>query len=384
MNLVNRTSSPRVLLGGLSAQQFMKRHWQRRPLLVRQAWPGVEPPVSRPALFELCAQEDVESRCIEQGRDGGWRLRHGPLQRRQLPPLSRVGWTLLVQGLDLHSDAAHSMMKAFDFIPRVRLDDLMLSWASDGGGVGPHLDSYDVFLLQVHGQRRWRVGPPGDTRLVPGLPLRILANFEPQEEWLLEPGDMLYLPPGWGHEGVAVGGDCMTASIGFRAPTAGELANALLQRLADEIEDGGAAWPRRRFADRGRLAAEKLGEFPADLQRFARDGLARALADPEAGARALGGWLTEPKPQVWFPPGREGLEAGHGVCVDRRSRMAYDQLHLFINGEAYRVGGLDGRLLRRLTDEQTLDSRACARLSPQARLALEEWLALGWLRPYPC
>jgi len=223
-----------ALLGGLSAAAFMRRHWQRKPLLVRSAIADLAAPVTRTQMFALAARDDVESRLIERADDDTWRLRHGPLPRRALPPLSRPGWTLLVQGLDLHADAAHELLARFRFVPAARLDDLMLSYASDTGGVGPHIDSYDVFLLQVQGRRRWRIGPCKNPQVRDNVPLKMLAHFDYEQTWLLEAGDMLYLPPGWAHEGVAVGGDCMTASIGFRAPAADELAQALLARLADE------------------------------------------------------------------------------------------------------------------------------------------------------
>ena len=215
-------TQPLPLLGGLSPDAFMRRHWQKKPLLVRQAWPGVQSPIDRSALFDLAGADGVESRLLTQF-DGGWRLRHGPFGRRALPPISKPNWTILVQGLDLHWQSAHEMLQRFRFVPEVRLDDLMISYASDGGGVGPHLDSYDVFLLQVKGRRRWRIGPVADRSLVPDRPVRLLANFLPTEEYLLEPGDMLYLPPLWGHDGVAEG-ECMTCSIGFRAATATSLA----------------------------------------------------------------------------------------------------------------------------------------------------------------
>ena len=148
--------APLALLGGLSPAQFMRRHWQKKPLLVRQAWPGVQPPLGRAALFDLAAQDDVESRLVQRRADGRWAVRQGPMPRRALPPVARPDWTLLVQGLDLHEPAAHAMLSRFRFVPDARLDDLMVSWASDGGGVGPHLDSYDVFLIQAQGRRRWR------------------------------------------------------------------------------------------------------------------------------------------------------------------------------------------------------------------------------------
>src|SRR6185369_12183449 len=195
---------PTALLGGLSPQQFMQRHWHKRPRLIRQAMPGVEPPVSRVRLFELSASERVESRLIVKS-DGQWKLKTGPLSRRMLPSLSQREWTLLVQGVDLHEPRARELLDRFRFVPEARLDDLMISWASDGGGVGPHFDSYDVFLLQVQGRRTWRIGWLRDPELVEGLPLKILSNFEPEETWTLEPGDMLYLPPLWAHDGVAQG-----------------------------------------------------------------------------------------------------------------------------------------------------------------------------------
>src|SRR5439155_888665 len=184
---------PLPLLGGLSPETFMRRHWHKRPLLVRQALPGVAPPLPRRELFALAARDDVESRLVEQ-RGEAWHVRQGPLARRALPPLSRDGWTLLVQGLDLHNDAAHELLSRFRFVPDARLDDLMLSYATHGGGVGPHFDSYDVFLIQVQGARRWRVGRGRDLTLRDDVPLKILANFEPEHEWLLEPGEWLSEP----------------------------------------------------------------------------------------------------------------------------------------------------------------------------------------------
>ncbi|HEY0200721.1 MAG TPA: cupin domain-containing protein, partial [Burkholderiaceae bacterium] len=227
------TTQPLTLLGGLSPQQFMSRHWQRKPLLVRQAVPGMRPLLDRAALFTLAAQDGVESRLV---RLPGWHLRHGPLARRALPALSQPGWTLLVQGVDLHDSRVHALMQRFRFVPEARLDDLMISYATDGGGVGPHFDSYDVFLLQVHGQRRWRIGRQKNFTLREDVPLKVLADFEPEQEFVLDPGDMLYLPPRYAHDGIAVG-ECMTYSVGFRSPTHGGLARELLARLAEDVDE---------------------------------------------------------------------------------------------------------------------------------------------------
>jgi 50S ribosomal protein L16 3-hydroxylase len=223
---------PLALLGGLTPQQFMKRHWQRKPLLVRGAVPGMTSLVPTERLFEMAGREEVESRLVIQQAGGRWQLRRGPFARSAIPSARRKGWTLLAQGMDLHDASVHALLQRFRFIPEARLDDLMISHATDGGGVGPHFDSYDVFLLQAHGRRRWRIGRGHDLSLQPDMPLKILAHFEPEEEYLLEPGDMLYLPPRWAHEGIAEG-ECQTYSIGFRAPQLGELARELLQRVAE-------------------------------------------------------------------------------------------------------------------------------------------------------
>ena len=369
-----------TLLGGLSPAQFMRRHWHRKPLLVRQAVPGIAGPVSRTALFALAARGEVESRLVQRDSRDRWRMRHGPVARRSLPPLAQAGWTLLVQGLDLHVDAAHELLSRFRFVPDARLDDVMLSYASDGGGVGPHTDSYDVFLLQIQGRRRWRIAPARQLVWRDDVPLKMLAHFVPAQDWLLEPGDMLYLPPGWAHDGAAVGGDCMTASIGFRAPGADELARALLARLADGSEGGDR---KARYRDPGQAATATPGAVPEALQRFARDAVSRVLRDPVALERILGEWITEPKAQVWFEPGGgTARNLAQGVVLDRRSRMAYDARHIFINGDSLRASGRDARLMQSLADQRCLDARSVGAASSQARDLLAEWQASGWLHAH--
>jgi 50S ribosomal protein L16 3-hydroxylase len=364
---------PSALLGGLTPRAFMRRHWQKKPLLVRAAVPAARPFVERAQLFALAARDDVESRLVEHG-PGGWQLRHGPFARRVLPPLRQPRWSLLVQGLDLHLEAAHALLQRFRFVPDARLDDVMVSYASDGGGVGPHFDSYDVFLLQIHGRRRWRIGRLGRPQLQPDVPLKILANFVPEQEWLLEPGDMLYLPPRWAHDGIA-DGECMTCSIGFRAPGRDELARALLQRLLDVDDESGGA---PLYRDPAQPATDAPARVPGALRDFAADALRRALGEPGWLDAALGEVLSEPKPAVWFESGQP-LAAGAGVCLDRRTRMLHDARHVYVNGESYRAGGRDATLMRRLADTRRLEAAAVARLGADARALLDEWAAAGWL-----
>ncbi|MDP2075011.1 JmjC domain-containing protein [Hydrogenophaga sp.] len=365
------TQIPLNLLGGLSPAQFMRRHWQKKPLLIREAIPGFQPILSRSALFDLASQETVESRLIVR-KPQGWALKQGPFKRSALPPFKQSGWTLLVQGVDQHDDAVHELLKRFRFVPDARLDDLMISWASEGGGVGPHFDSYDVFLLQASGRRRWRIGRQKDLTLQPDVPLKILQNFEPEEEHVLEAGDMLYLPPRWAHDGDALGDDCMTYSIGFRAPQRGGLAGELLQRMADELDD------ETLYRDPTQAATAHPGAMPEGLEAFAVDALQRLLAERQSLACALGEVMTEPKPRIFFDEAQGHWVAG-ALRLDRRTRMMYDPRHVFINGESFRAGGADARLMQRLADERALDARQVQRASEGAQALLQDWFEAGWL-----
>jgi len=362
------------LLGGITPGQFMKRYWQKRPLLVRGALPGFSPMLTRTELFQLAAREEVESRLVVQ-RGNDWQFRHGPFSRRALPALSQPGWTLLVQGADLHHEGCHDLLSRFRFVPQARLDDLMISWASDGGGVGPHFDSYDVFLLQAHGRRRWRIGRQKDLALREGMPLKILANFEPEEEYVLEPGDMLYLPPRYAHDGIAEG-ECQTYSIGFRSPARGELARELLLRLADDAgELAGAAV----YADPAQDATATPGEVPAGLQQFAAEAVRAALKEPLSLGRALGEYLTEPKASVWFDAPGSVRGPLRDAVLDRRTSMMYDAQHVFINGESYRASGRDARLMRWLADRRKLGPDELAGASAAALSLLQSWFQAGWV-----
>lgn len=380
---------PLALLGGLSPATFMQRHWHKKPLVIRQALPGFVPPLDRADLIALAAQPEVESRLIVQGDTKNvkgekgtrnaksqptWKFRHGPFARAALPPFKQPGWTVLLQGMDLHDERMHALMSQFRFIPDARLDDLMVSYATDCGGVGPHYDSYDVFLLQTYGQRRWRIGRQKDLSLVPNMPLKILANFEPEEEFVLNPGDMLYLPPRYAHDGVAVG-ECMTYSIGFRSPNRGELASELLQRLAEDATDtvGEAI-----YRDPKQAAVEHSGAIPDALVEFAQAALADALQDPLALRRALGEYLSEPKAHVSFD-GESDSGWGGAIRLDRRTRLMYDAKHVFINGESYVATGRDAQLIRALADQRHLPAKDIARLSEGAVALLQDWQEAGWL-----
>ena len=376
------------LLGGLTPRVFMRRHWQKKPLLVRAAAAGAMPGFDRRRALALAAEAEVESRLVVRDAQGRWRRRDGPLPRRALPPFSQARWTVLVQGVDLHDEGAHAVLQRFRFVPDARLDDVMVSFATDGGGVGPHIDSYDVFLLQLQGRRRWRVGRVESPVLRDDVPLKMLAVFEPSEEWLLEPGDMLYVPPGWGHDGVAEG-ECLTASIGFRAPAAAALGTELLERMADAARDAqdDAGSMGRLYRDQPSAATSEPARVPRALQAFAERSCEQLLAVRGARARALGELLSEPKPGTAFETASSrvagpgvSVDLAAGVVLDRRTRMLYDDDHVFINGESFRAAGRDATLMRALADARSLSARGVARLGGEARALLADWVEAGWCR----
>nr|WP_217344186.1 cupin domain-containing protein [Noviherbaspirillum sp. L7-7A]MBV0878307.1 cupin domain-containing protein [Noviherbaspirillum sp. L7-7A] len=368
-----------TLLGDITPAQFLRDYWHKKPLLIRQALPGFQPLLPRDDLFALAARDDVESRLII--RDGGkWNLQSGP--QASLPDPARKDWTLLVQGVNLHDDAADALLRQFRFIPDVRLDDLMISYASDNGGVGPHFDSYDVFLLQAHGQRRWRISAQKDLSLVEGMPLKILANFEAEEEFLLEPGDMLYLPPHYAHDGTAVG-ECMTYSIGFRAPAYQELGEAFLQFMADSIDLPG------RYADPDLSPAKNPAEIGKPMLDAVAAELAKVRFTEDDIAIFLGEYMSEPKPAVYFDTPSPLLQPAKfrqrvlrkGVKLSRKTSMLYAGKHLFINGESFAIGRADRKALLLLANERSLSGEEVAASSDDVQEALYTWYEDGWLLP---
>ncbi|WP_438951952.1 cupin domain-containing protein [Porticoccus sp.] len=221
------------ILGTLSAEEFLAKYWQKKPLLIRNAFRDFKSPLTADELAGLSLEEEVESRIVfEAGESGPWEVQHGPFDEEIFALLPESCWSLLVQGVDLWVPEVKALLTHFNFLPRWRIDDVMVSYAPVGGSVGPHFDYYDVFLLQGQGQRRWQIGSLCDQQspLLPETQLRILQAFDVKEEWILNPGDMLYLPPGISHWGVAEN-DCLTYSIGFRSPTLTDMLDDLTTEL---------------------------------------------------------------------------------------------------------------------------------------------------------
>jgi 50S ribosomal protein L16 3-hydroxylase len=364
-----------VLLGSMSPRTFLARHWQKRARLVRGAIPGFEGFLDRSAFFALASRDAVESRLVM--RDGRrWVLEHGPFPLAELRRLPARNWTLLIQGVNLHRREGAALLSRFDFIPHARLDDLMVSYAVPGGGVGPHFDSYDVFLLQGIGQRRWEVSRQTDLALVEAAPLKILRRFQPQQRWVLDPGDMLYLPPRYAHHGVAVT-ECATYSIGFRAPTYRELVSEFLARMSETIDVPGLyADPHLKpVRHPGKLGSDMIGAASAAVQRLR---WTRGHVED-----FLGCYLSEPKPTVFFSRRRRlGTSvlaraiARGGLALDAGSRMLYGTRAVYLNGEACRFPRGVPAVLRELADRRQLPPGA---VPPLLAPLFQDWHASGFV-----
>ena len=368
------------LLGGLTPQQFLRDYWQKKPLLIRQAVPGFAGLLNPRQLIELACNEDAQALLVTHQR-GKFGLRGEPFEAGDFAGLPKKGqWSVLVQGVNHFLPQAAELLKRFDFIPHARLDDLMVSYAPKGGGVGPHFDIYDVFLLQGHGHRRWQISTQKDQTLIKGAPLRILKDFRVEQEWVLEPGDMLYLPPQCAHNGIAED-DCMTYSIGFRTPRYQELAEQFLVYLQDRIEIPGT------YADPDLKLQKHPSEIGKPMLRQIAKQIRKVKWDDEDVANFLGCYLSEPKPHIYFDAPAKPLTQArftsavqkHGLALDLKTLMQCHGRSVFINGEAGPLPKADYRLLRELADTREL---APARAIPPAAAALlYEWYLAGYLAP---
>ena len=377
---MSRTSAAtKALLGGHAPPDFLRRFWQKQAHLVRNAVPGFAGLFTRDQLFAMAGRDDVESRLVVRSR-GRWTLAHGPFRRAEFKTLPAAGWTLLVQGVNLHSEVADTLLRRFAFIPYARLDDLMVSYAAPGGGVGPHFDSYDVFLLQGDGHRRWRYGRQDDLALRPGLPVKILRTFAPQHEAVLAPGDMLYLPPAYAHDGVAVDA-CTTYSIGFRAASHAEIAQAFLDHLRDELVLAG------RYEDPDLRPSDEPARIGGPMQRRVDTALRRIRWNRTDTARFLGMLLSDPKPDVYFDAPAAPLSrvafakaiARRGIALDRRTQWLYDDDAMYLNGAPSPWPARDRSTLAALANTRALAARDAASLAPDAIEFLHHGYRHGFL-----
>lgn len=352
--------TPLQLLGGLTAREFLRDYWQKKPLLVRQAIPDFESPISPDELAGLALEEEVESRLVIEHGERPWELQRGPFNEDTFQGLPERDWTLLVQAVDQFVPEVAELLEGFKFLPKWRIDDLMISFAAPGGGVGPHFDNYDVFLLQAHGHRRWQIGQmcDADSPLLPHADLKILAQFEPTDEWVLAPGDMLYLPPCLAHCGTAED-DCMTYSVGFRAPSAAEVLTHFTDFLGQFLPD------EERYSD----ADIQPSEDPNQIQRDALERLKALLNEHMSDERLLMTWfgqfMTEPKyPELVAGIEIEeedflgALEDGAILIRNPSARMAWSEvgedLVLFASGQSRLVSARQRELLKLICSADAL------------------------------
>jgi 50S ribosomal protein L16 3-hydroxylase len=367
---------PWALLGGMSPVTFMKDYWQKKPLLVRGAIPAfqlakesglvLESPLSISDLSDLAKQKNVESRLI---KSKPWSLKKGPFKPKDIPSLKKDAWTLLVQGVNAQHPIAERVMSWFRFIPEARLDDLMISIAGKHGGVGPHVDSYDVFLLQMSGRRHWKISEQKDLRLKEGLPLKILKHFEPTQDWVLEPGDMLYLPPNIAHDGVSLDAGCQTWSIGFRAPTYKELISEILWRTTEALENDPAL--SQLYADPKQSATLDASAVPQDLVAAVSKHLNGLHWSESDISCTLASILSEPKAQTVFEPPKSLLDFNtfkktmvqQGLRLSPQSKALHDHDFFYLNGESLSDSEeADWAFWLELAQEQSLSPAKCQQL----------------------
>ncbi|WP_420590845.1 cupin domain-containing protein [Bacterioplanoides sp.] len=365
------------VLGHLSVEEFLRDYWQKKPVLIRNAWPGFEPLLPADELAGLSLEQEIESRLIiEDGipgdnDSGPWQLKRGPFSEEDFRSLPENKWTLLIQGVDQWIPEAADLLEHFRFIPSWRIDDLMISYAVDGGNVGPHYDQYDVFLLQAEGQREWSIGQmcSEHSPFVKGPQIRVLEEFNESDSWVLNPSDMLYLPPQLAHHGVAKG-ECMTYSIGFRAPSQVELAQATLDEiLVSASED-------IRYQDPDLSLQKHSGEIDSSAAERLRNTLKAALTDDTACQRILGKLMTEAKYPEHHPETIDELswtdaEQELNSCSQLRksefSRFAFSHngnvIEFFYQGQYLTLGTQELPLIEQLCGGNALDVGAILELS---------------------
>ena len=347
-------NKPLPLLNNLTPVQFLAEYWQKKPLLIRGAIPNFTGLLSPNDLAGLACEDDVQARIIKQSKDK-WHVQNSPFDEAIFAKLPKRDWTLLVQNVNHYLPEAAALLAQFNFIPHARLDDLMVSYAPAGGGVGAHVDSYDVFLLQGTGKRSWKISAQTDLSLIENAPLKILKNFVSEQEWTLEAGDMLYLPPQIAHWGISESDDCMTYSIGFRAPKTQELQHEFLSFLQDNIYADGL------YADADLKLQNHPAEIGDDMINKVSEMLQKITWDKKNVADFLGQYLTEPKLDIVFTPNRKISKAefikqlaAKTLHLDLKSQLLFTQNNFYLNGEKLNVPTTILNELKELADKRYL------------------------------
>ncbi len=363
----------RLHLRDFDPEEFLREYWQKKPLLIRSPWESWSNPLDPDELAGLACEAGVESRLITQCAPE-WELENGPLPEDRFNRQGSDPWTLLVQAVDHHVPAVAALLDCFRFVPNWRIDDVMVSYAVDGGGVGAHFDHYDVFLVQGLGSRRWEIGDLCDenSELLPHSNLRLLADFSASEEWILEAGDILYVPPRIAHRGTAVGNDCMTYSIGFRAPSRAELVANWAEDLAHGLQD------QDRYTDPGLAKQDNPGEIGEEAIARLHSMISEAILDKSNFMRWFGRYNTIAKnPDIdWRPESpvqadeiRNNLAQGAALVRNPASRFSFiretqSSVLLFVDGQCFSCTGAQAAFAKQLCGQTEMTMTG--KVSPQA------------------
>jgi 50S ribosomal protein L16 3-hydroxylase len=359
---------------GLTQQQFLDEYWQKKPLLIRQAFADFESSITPDDLAGLACDSDIESRLIEEhGKTGPWQVTSGPLAEENFERLPATHWTMLVQDVDKHVPELQNLLDPFRFIPDWRRDDLMVSYAVEHGSVGAHTDGYDVFLLQAMGTRRWQISDTAikNAKLIEGLDVKILEEFNPDQTWDLQPGDILYLPPYIAHHGVALN-DCMTYSIGFSAPTKVDMLDAVVtammeQELGSMIYSDPNLVVAKNTHEISPLAIEEVKQFLHDAIDEASPVIASALGRFVSNTKKCLLELAEEKLSDLPDKNQLVEQFGNANKLERNSyyRFAWTKNasggQLFFAGEAYDLDNIDA--LKMLSENTEITATQWQQLS---------------------
>lgn len=354
---------PCTFPGDISVEAFLQDYWQKKPLLIRNAFPGIQSPLSADELAGLACEEDANARIVfENHEQGHWHVQHGPFVEDDFRDLPQKNWTLLVTDVEKHVPAARELIDRFRFIPDWRIDDLMISYAPEGGSVGPHTDAYDVFLIQTHGQRRWLINASNDDACLDGTELRILKHFTADEDWVVSPGDLLYLPPNIAHYGIALN-ECMTCSVGFRAPSYSSLVGEYAENLAADIDQA------LRYQDPDLTGTQNPAEISAAaLERIRSIITEQLIVDENRLVRWFGEFSSESRSGLHAYPAEEpfttydeltaALTTDSIIAQSPAAKFLYaggnDAILLFVDGRSYSTSLT---LAKALTDQREISAQ---------------------------
>ncbi len=344
------------ILGKTSINDFLKNYWQKKPLLIKNAIANFESPITESDLFTIAQNEEAVSRLIEHKQDI-WQVKYGPFKKSDLPKKTNIPWTILVQNINHYLPFAESFLNLFKFIPYARLDDLMISYATKKGSVGPHFDSYDVFLFQAQGVREWKISDQKKFTLDKKSSIKIITNFKSKNSWVLKPGDMLYLPPNIGHWGISQSDDCLTYSIGFRAPATFEIQSKFLDFIQDHLITN----ENEIYKDPNLAPQKNPAEISSNMTKAMRNIVDRLRWDKSSINHFIGQLLSEPIESSIFetrrplsPKAFEKRIVNKTLKLNSKTRMLFIKNNFYVNGEFIKIDKKYTPFLKQLANDREI------------------------------